>query len=389
MQYGRPIRHLWELADDATFLNHGSFGACPKEVLAEQERIRRRMETAPDAFFRNEIMPGERETALRSAALAIAKFVGVDGRQVAFIENASVGVQAVLRSVPLKAGDQVLITDHTYNAVRLMVEARCAESGATPVVARIGVPESEDAIEKAVLGALTPATRLAILDHITSPTALCFPLERILPQLRARNVRVIVDGAHAIGQLALDLGALSPDWYVSNLHKWLFAPKGTAILHVSGEMAGMTRPNVVSHFDAMAFPMAFDYTGTRDNSGWLAAPAALRFFENLGPRALRKYQRELVAYATECLAAIGVRPFASVSLTGAMRSFVLPQSRPVTPEDALEVMRSFWEADRIQVHATAFGGQLLTRICAQAYVAREDIDRYRDALDRRGWPGRA
>ena len=388
MRYGRSIRHLWALADDATFLNHGSFGACPKEVLDEQDRIRRRMETAPDAFFRNEIMPGEDVTALRAAVSAIAGFVNLEGTQLAFVENATLGVQAVLRSIPLAPGDQVLITDHTYNAVRLMVEARCGETGAMPITARIGIPESDDQIVERILAAVTPSTRVAIVDHITSPTALVFPLDRMLPEMRGRGVRVIVDGAHAIGQIPLDLGTLRPDWYVSNLHKWLFAPKGTAILHVSDEMAPATRPNVVSHYHAMAFPQAFDYTGTRDNSGWLAAPAALRFFESLGPRALRKYQKELLASATECLGTIGVRPIASAGLGSAMRSFLLPQRRPATSDDAVTLMRTFWERDRVQVHASAFDGRLLTRISAQAYVEGADIDRYRDALDRHGWPGR-
>ena len=387
MRYGRPIRHLWELADDAAFLNHGSFGACPKEVLAEQERIRRRMESAPDAFFRNEVMPREGTTTLRSAASTIAAFVNAEGRQLAFVENATLGVQSVLRSIPLAQGDQILITDHTYNAVRLMVDARCAETGATPLVARIGIPKSADQIVERVVGALTPSTRVAILDHITSPTALVFPLERILPELRTRGVQVIVDGAHAIGQIPLDLTALRPDWYVSNLHKWLFAPKGTAFLYVADEVASMTRPNVVSHYIDQAFPNAFEYTGTRDNSGWLAAPAALRFFEQLVPAEARSYQRQLLEFATDRLAQVGARPIAPMALAGTMRAFHLKQTRAATPEDATDVMRTFWERDRIQVHASTFDGKLLTRISAQVYVGEDDIDRYRAALDRHGWPG--
>ena len=309
-------------------------------------------------------------------------------RQLAFVENATLGVQSVLRSIALAPGEQVLITDHTYNAVRLMVEARCAETGASPLVARIGIPDSEDQIVDSVVAAVTPSTRVAILDHITSPTGLVFPLERLLPELRGRGVRVIVDGAHAIGQLALDLTALRPDWYVSNLHKWLFAPKGTAFLYAADEVAPMTRPNVVSHYEARGFPDAFDYTGTRDNSGWLAAPAALRFFQSLEPDAMRAYQRTLLETATESLETIGVRPIAPMALAGTMRAFHLPQARAATPEDATDVMRTFWERDRIQVHASTFDRKLLTRISAQVYVDEGDIERYGAALDRHGWPGR-
>jgi isopenicillin-N epimerase len=388
MRYGRAIRHLWELADDAAFLNHGSFGACPREVLAEQDRIRRRMESAPDAFFRNDVMPRDGATALRSAAATIARFVNAEPRQLVFVENATLGIQAVLRSIPLVPGEHVLITDHTYNAVRLMLEARCAETGAAPVVARIGIPESGEEIAEKIVAAVTQSTRLAILDHITSPTGLVFPLERILPALRARGVRVIVDGAHGIGQVPLDLAALRPDWYVSNLHKWLFAPKGTAFLYAADEVAPMTRPNVVSHYHDRGFPDAFDYTGTRDNSGWLAAPAALRFFEHLVPTEARAYQRQLLEFATECLARVDVRPIAPMALAGTMRAFHLPQVRAATPDDATDVMRTFWERDRIQAHASVFDGKLLTRISGQVYVDEEEVDRYRAALDRHGWPGR-
>jgi isopenicillin-N epimerase len=388
MRYGRPIRHLWELDESAVFLNHGSFGACPKEVLAEQARLRREMETAPDAFFRRRIMPGNGETELRAAASGIAAFVNVPGKQVAFVENATAGIQAVIRSIPLGPGDHILTTDHTYNAVRLMVDARCAETGAASVVARIGIPGSADEIVERVLASTTPSTCLAIIDHITSPTALVFPLERLVPELRERGVRVIVDGAHGIGQLPLDLAALQPDWYVSNLHKWLFAPKGTAMLFASSEVAPTTHPNVVSHYVDMGFPRAFDYTGTRDNSGWLAAPAALRFFQGLGPDAVRTYQQGLLEAGTRSFDAIGVRPIAPMALAAAMRSFLLPQTRPAVPEDAVEVMRAFWERDRIQAHASVFDGKLLTRISAQVYVDEDDVARYRDALDRHGWPGR-
>jgi isopenicillin-N epimerase len=388
MRYGRSLRPLWELAPDAAFLNHGSFGACPREVLAEQDRIRREMEAAPDAFFRERVMPEAEATALRAALARLAPLVNAAERQLAFIENATTGTQAVLRSIPFAAGDEILLTDHGYNAVRLMVEARCAETGAIPVVARLPLAADADAIVAKVTGAITASTRLAIVDHITSPTALVLPLERIIPALRERGVPVFVDGAHALGQIPLDLAALQPDWYVSNAHKWLYAPKGTAFLYASDDVAAMTRPNVVSHFDARRFPRAFDYTGTRDNSGWLALPAAIDFFERLGPEPARAYETRLLETSTELIASIGAHPVAPLAMCGAMRSFVLPQRRPATPEDASGLMRILWTRDRIQSHASAFGGALLTRVSAQVYVDEEDLRRFRDTLDRNGWPGR-
>ena len=389
LQFGRSIRHLWELADDAVFLNHGSFGACPKVVLAEQDRIRREMERAPDAFFRNAIMPQEGVgSALRAAASDLAAFVGARGEQLAFVENATVGVQAVLRSIPFAAGDRILITNHTYNAVRLMVEARCAETGAEPLVVQIPVPTDDDAFVQRIAEALTPGVKVAIIDHITSPTALVLPLERIIPELRARNILALVDGAHAVGHIRLDLAALRPDWYVSNCHKWLYAPKGSAFLYASDAVAPMTRPNVVSHYIAMGFPRAFDFTGTRDNSAWLSVPAALRFYESLDPPRMREHIRDLLDGCSAALSSLGAKPVGPLDASAAMRAFHLPQPRPATPDDVTALMREYWDEERMQLAAYAFDGALLLRISTQVYVDHDDIRRMGEALGRRGWPGR-
>src|SRR6266851_3995806 len=202
-RFGRSMRSLWELSDEGTFLNHGSFGACPKEVLAEQSRVRKAMESQPDVFFRRDIMPDAGATALRAAASQLGTFVNAAEGHIAFVENATAGMQAALRSVDFRAGDRILTTNHTYNAVRLMVEARCAETGATPLVVRIPIPASADDIVERFRKALTASVKAAIVDHITSPTALVMPLDRIIPQLRAHGALVIVDGAHAVGQIAL------------------------------------------------------------------------------------------------------------------------------------------------------------------------------------------
>src|SRR6185369_4047929 len=192
VQFGRALRPLFELAPDAAFVNHGSFGACPKEVLAAQDRIRRAMEAEPDAFFRQQVMPEDGATALRAAISRLAAFAGTTEGRMAFIENATAGIQAVLRSIDFAPGDRILVTDHTYNAVRIMVEERCRETGAEPLVVPIAIPASADDMVSRVVGAASPAVKLAILDHITSASALVFPLDRIIPELRARGIRVLV-----------------------------------------------------------------------------------------------------------------------------------------------------------------------------------------------------
>jgi isopenicillin-N epimerase len=333
-------------------------------------------------------MPREGETALRSAAARLAAFVNAPASQLAFIENATAGVQAALRSIDLQAGDRVLITNHTYNAMRLMVEARCAETGAKPLVVQIPIPASANDVVDRFKRSLTPSIRVAIVDHITSPTALVMPLERIIPELRSHNARVIVDGAHAVGQIPLDLAALRADWYVSNAHKWLFAPKGTAFLYASKDLAAKTRPNVVSHFIAMGFPASFDYAGTRDNSGWLSVPAALKFFESLGSAQMRSYQKHLLEICDEVFAPLGARAIAPMEMCAAMRTFVLPQTRRAMPEDGDTLVESLWNDHRIQVWSKEYEGQLLLRISAHVYVDEADVRRLRDVLEKDGWPGR-
>ena len=388
MRYGKSLRTLWHLAPDGRFLNHGSFGACPRAVLAEQERIRVEMETQPDRFFRESIVPGDAPTRLRDAAGALAAFVGAAADEIAFVENATVGTQAVLRSIAFAPGDEILIADHTYNAVRLMVEARCRETGALPRVATLPLPVTVDGIVEAFRAAVTPAVRLAIVDHITSPTALLLPLARLMAELRRFGAQVLVDGAHAVGQVPLDLAALGADWYVSNAHKWLFAPKGSAFLHASAAVAGTTAPLVVSHFVALGFPRAFDYVGTRDYTSWLAVPAALRFFESLEPARAHRYRADLVDDATRLLARLGALPVGGDGVRCAMRSFVLPTQRAATAADAEALMHTLWNRHRIQAMPVMFADRLLLRVSAQVYVDRDDLDALAHALDLDGWPGR-
>ncbi len=388
VEFGRAARSLWSLRDDAIFLNHGSYGACPRAVQAEQDRIRREMEWQPDAFIHDNIVPKDTPTPLRAVAGQVDQFVGAAGEAIALIENATVGIQSVLDSFPLDPGDEILITDHQYNAVRLAVEGRCRETGAVPRTVSIPLPASAEEARERIRAGAGPRVRLAIIDHITSPTALVLPIAGIVADLHARGVRVLVDGAHAIGQLPLDLTALGADWYVTNLHKWLYAPKGSALLYASDAARAVTRPAITSHFVDMGFPKAFDYLGTRDYSAWLAIPAAIRFFEQLGREALWRYEARLVAIASKQLAALGATPAGPPEMSAAMRAFILPQRREALAEDALDLKHALWEEASIQVNAAVLAGALLIRISAQAYVDAADLQALADHLDRRGWPGR-
>ena len=388
MSFGRALRPRFALEAGAVFLNHGSFGACPRDVLAEQDRLRAAMESQPDLFIRERVMPTRARTELRAAAGALAAFVGTAPERVALVENATVGVQAVLRGLAFAPGDEILITDHTYNAVRLIVEERCRETGAQVRVVALPWPATAEAIVERFAAATTPRLRLAVLDHITSPTALALPLARIVQAVRRHGARVLVDGAHAVGHVPLDLDTLGVDWYVSNAHKWLYAPRGTAFLYAAPGVAPLTPPPVTSHFIGLGFPQSFDYVATRDYTAWLSLPAALRFHAELDAPAAARYRETLIAFTTARFGALGLEPVAGDELACAMRSFVLPQDRPATQDDVEALVKSLWDRHRIQSMAVAFAGRLLLRVSAQVYVGEEDIDALAAALARDGWPGR-
>ncbi len=381
------MRGHFFLREGGSFLNHGSYGACPRVVTEEQSRLRGELESHPDAFMAR-MHPDRDIRDPRRVAQELAAFTGTTRDRIALVENATTGVQAVLNSLPFGPGDHILITDHQYNAVRLGVEARCRDTGATPVVVRIPLPTTADDIVERVLAAADERVRLVILDHITSPSALVLPVEKLIPELRRRGIPVLLDGAHSIGQLPLQLDALGADWYVSNMHKWAYAPRGSAMLYASPAAVPLTRPVLTSHYIGMGFPHSFDYVGTRDYTAWLAVPRALQFLRELDPARLWAHEAQLVDAATAALLAAGAQVIAPASLSAAMRAFLLPQRRPAIDADAAQVIRTLWEKERIQIRCARIGAALLLRVCAQAYVDADEMRALGAALARHGWPDR-
>lgn len=387
--FGRALRTEWNLARDAIFLNHGSFGACPRWVTNQYHALQKVMASAPDRFIEDRIMPMKGMTDLRMALGEAARFLGTSHTSCAFIENATVGIQAVLNSLELAPDDIILLTNHQYPAVRLAVEERCRRAGATVRTVQISLSSDPDEIVETIDQAAAGSVKLAIIDHITSPTAILFPVQRIVRMLQARAIPILIDGAHAIGQIDVGVEKIGAEWYVTNAHKWLYGWPGTGILHASDTAKEKTRPLVTSHFVDQGFPTAFDYVGTRDYCAWLAMPYAISFFERLGPASLRDHCVRLLLAASQHLGGIGVEPASPFSSGLAMKSFVLPQHRPAEADDAMRLKINLWEEARIQIAAAAFEGQLLLRISAQAYVETEDFAALAKALDTLGWPGRA
>jgi len=327
-------RH-WTLDPAVDFLNHGSFGAAPWPVLAEQQAWRDRMELEPVRFFAAEFEP-----ALDQARAALAGFVGADTEDLVFVPNATAGTNAVLRSLRFAPGDELLATDHAYNAVKNVMEYVADRDGARLVIASVPFPSGgPDEVVAAIMGSVSPATRLVVLDHITSATALVFPVERLIGELNERGIETLIDGAHAPGQIALTLGGLRATYYTANLHKWVCAPKGCGFLWVRRERQPFIRPLAISHgansarADRSRYQMEFDWTGTADPSAYLTVPAAIRFGSELLPGGwdtLRSRNHGLALAARDLLrGALGILAPAPDEMVGTMASLPLPvEHRP-------------------------------------------------------------
>jgi isopenicillin-N epimerase len=387
---GELSRH-WGLDRELDFLNHGSFGACPRPVLEAQAELRARMERNPVQFLARDL-----EGLLDGARAALAELAGADPDDLAFVQNATSGVNTVIRSLPLRPGDEVLATNHGYNAclnALRQLEGRGVKVVVAPVPWPIAGPEQ---VVQAVLGAVTPRTRLALLDHVTSPTGLVFPLAELVGSLGERGVDVLVDGAHAPGMLPLDLRALGAAYYTGNCHKWLCAPKGAAFLHVRRDRQASIRPLTISHGanavreDRSRFRLEFDWTGTGDPTAFLCIPEALRFLGALLPGGLPELMRRNHALAVRgrqvLCEALGVEAPAPERMLGSLASVPLPDfAGPPPPRREVfwhPLQRALLEKHRIEapIHFfPAFPRQLI-RISAQAYNAEAQYARLASAL---------
>ncbi|HXM83915.1 MAG TPA: aminotransferase class V-fold PLP-dependent enzyme [Burkholderiales bacterium] len=376
IEFGAAARRQFLLESGTAFLNHGSFGAAPRIVLEGAERWRQRMEANPDLFLR-EILPG----ALRDAAGQLAQFIRAKPDDVVFVDNATAGMNAVLRALQFDADDEILATTHTYGAVRQAIRYVCDRTGARLVEADVSLPVTgENSLVTAFRACASSRTRLVVLDHISSPTGLIFPVAELAALARAQGAQVLIDGAHGPGQLDLDVPALGADWYVGNCHKWLFAPRGCGFLWSRDEAKRPLHPLAISHDYGRGFTAEFDWTGTRDFSAWLAVVDALRFVAELGAERVHAYNHELVVTAASSIAAAWQTPIdAPAAMHGSMIAIRLPPRLqdygPPTRETARRLQSDILAKQRIVVAIMALGEALWARISGQIYNTREDYEK--------------
>lgn len=375
------IRALWTLDPEVVFLNHGSFGATPRRVLDAQTRWRAHMEREPVLFLARELPALAAEVRTR-----VATFLGADPAGLVPVTNATTGVATVLTNLEWHPGDEILLADSAYFAVKQACRALADRYGVRVVEAVVPFPiERPDQATAAFVAGMTERTKLVIVDHIVSALAIVLPVEAIVAEAHARGTPVLIDGAHGPGQLPLQLDAIGADFYTGNLHKWVCSPKGTAILHVAPKWRERLHPLAISHYYREGMQNEFDWIGTMDPSAWLSVHDALDVLTELGWDELRANNHASVQYGRAIIAdALGAElPHPDdPALYGSMAVIPVSWAAGARPAD---LTPRLYEQHRIEVPFTTYDGRVWVRVSGQAYNARSDYERLAEVL--RTWRG--
>ncbi|MBN1589414.1 MAG: aminotransferase class V-fold PLP-dependent enzyme [Pirellulales bacterium] len=389
-----PASSAWRLDPAVVMLNHGSFGACPTVVLQRQQELRDRLEAEPVRFFLRE-MPA----LLDASREALARLVGAPACDVAFVRNATSGVNGVLRSLRFAPSDELLVTNHEYNACSNAARFVADRAGARLVVVKLPVPiSSPDEIVDRVMECVSDRTRLVLVDHIASPTAVVFPIEALVARLDARGIDVLVDGAHAPGMVPLELERLGAAYYTGNCHKWLCAPKGAGFLYVRPDRQEDIHPAVISHglnYQRPGYSRLqdeFDWTGTDDPTPWLCVGEAIRFLERFegGLEGVMRHHHRLVREACGVLCSrLDVRPVCPEGMLGSMAAFELPAAMDLpraavaTPAGEVHPLQTeLFERFGIEVPIFYWPEEphLILRVSAHLYNSRAQYEYLAQAL---------
>ncbi|MCE9544508.1 MAG: aminotransferase class V-fold PLP-dependent enzyme [Planctomycetia bacterium] len=404
----RAVRAYWSLRPDTTYLNHGSFGPPPLAVRQARRQWQDQLDEQPMDFFIRRFEP-----AWHEARQALARFVGTRPENLVFVDNATVGMNIVADSFPLSAGDKVLMNDHEYGAVKRIWQRACDGAGASLVTVELPLPfrTAEETVD-ALLAAATERTRLIVVSHITSPTAVTLPVAEICRRARQRGIAVAIDGPHAVAQLPVNTDAIDCDFYTASCHKWLSAPFGTGYLYVAPRRQASIRPPVLSWGRVPPTPLTtwadeFVWSGTCDPSAWLAIPAAIEFLETtIGLTAFRTRSHWLAQYARRKLMTLGgqtplvpddaawytsmahvpLPPANGAALSAQAREFPGDGTNDATQARALQA--ALWRELQIEVPIIEFRGERYVRVSCHLYNDTGQIDTlYAGLADllRQGW----
>ncbi len=373
------LRDLFLIQPDIIFLNHGSFGACPRPVFGEYQRWQLELERQPVEFL------GRRfNDLMRQARGALANYLGADKNKLVGVTNATVGVNIVARSLKLREGDEVLSTNHEYGAMDRTWRFVCQKRGARYINHRLPLPlESREQFVESLWGAVTERTKVIFLSHITSPTALIFPVEEICRRAREQDILTVIDGAHAPGQISLDLEAIGADFYAGNCHKWMNSPKGAGFLYARPEVQPLLEPLVVSWGWESETPGDspfidhHEWQGTRDIAAFLSVLAAIEFMRANDWERVRAECHELAAeFRRRVTELTGLPPLSPDSAEWYKQMVAVPL--PDCDIDALK--KRLYDDHRIEIPLLMWNGLPLIRASFQAYNTRDDLDRIVAAL---------
>jgi len=388
--FGRSMLREWLLDPQFTYLNHGTVGATPIRVLKKQQALRDEIERLPARFMLRELngeqpAPWRRESRLREAAATVASFLGARPDDLVFVTNVTTGTNAVLRSVALEPGDEIVTTDLAYGAVALTAAAVARSTGAVVRMVEVPFPpRNARQVVDAIIAAITPRTKIAVVDHVTANTALVLPVAQVAEECRRRGVPVLVDGAHAPGALAVDIPSLGVDWYAANLHKWAHAPRSCGILWAAPHRQAALHHPVVSWGYGRGFHAEFEHQATMDPTNFLSAPEGVAILREWDFERVVAYMHGLAWTAGEILSKQWGTEFDHPrDMVGAMVSIQLPVTAGTTAEDAARLRLALLVEDNIEIHLTNWRDRLWARVSAQVYNDEEDVVRLGDAVCRR------
>lgn len=370
-------RELWADLDPAVaHCNHGSYGAVPRPVRLYQDELRRRAETNPNRWFRFEV-----PERVEAARLFMANFIGASSDHTMWVANATTAVNIALAAVPIERGDEIVVTDHVYGAVWRTAERAARRGGGSVAVAPVDLTDDADRAVAGVMSVVTDATRVAVIEHIASPTGLVLPVAEINDALRARGVVTIIDAAHTPGSTPVGVDALGADFWTGNFHKWCATPRPCAALVVSEEWKPSTEPLVASFGLEYGAPTSFAWRGTDDYTSVLCLEPAVELLAAFGWPQVRDHNDALAAWGAEVVsAALDVEPVLPAGARGPMSLLPLPEGIATSEADARDFIRAASEQHGVEITANPWRGRGWLRLSAHVYNDESDYERVAAAL---------